>query len=530
MEHKFNVEERYPLYLFDVLYAKASIINDQLIKKSETPGSDSPNKLKDAMMMQLTSHAMSFMKSVMLNHLDSLGFIFNIRCVIEIQAILNMIDQNVIDETSLYLFINQYKIFEYIMYSRYPELDPVLLSFQRIKNDYLCTIEEYRSIMPNVSEKEFRAILHSPLPFLKDPKTKYESLVRRFTTPQILSIYKSISYYIHPHDFGKKTISLLSDAAMIVLKDIAERLSQVSVDDKRLFTNEHKLLFNPLNQENKRLLAAFETQSRILGSVIDVFDRDFSIDNFVSNVLTNIRPLLLDIGTDLIFGLSEQAKIKWKLVIEIVTAFDAVYFDYERAPAILRLMRIHEGFKKLENLGESTENIGALAYQEYINLYSPNIDSQKFVREFRKPLGYLIDENGNVPSITRMVEGEINELYKNEMMADGTPLSVMLRVLYDESQLLSHATGYMYNANAGAFSDSILVCQSVDYLIMTILMRVQVVFSAYETIEEKNKHRTLINCLRNGIKRYECEMQNKSIIYQTQRVSKGKFIDQLSGL
>ena len=511
--------------LFDRLYAQASLINDELIDKSESIYADNSTKLFDALLMQLTSHAMSFTKNIMMNTIESLGLLFNVRCIIEIQALMNMLKAGDIDDTSLILFTHQYRLYEYTMYIKYPELDTKILQLDIIKKDYESTVAEYRYLLPDTEEKILQRILRSPLPFLKDSGIKYEQLVRKYTSPLMVKTYKLVSHIIHPHDFSKRKNAELFDFVEEIVTYLYKVLSRVEVIETRLFSYEKNVLLNCINRCNLGITASYRAQVKIMTKVIDVFNRDFEDDNFISNALFNIGPLLLDIGSDLVFGLSEQTKLKWKLIIEMVTAIDSIYFDFDRAPMILRLMRLHDAYMNLENTGEPSEKMIEMAYNEFRSLYTSDIEHKLFKSAFRLPLGFMMDADGVVPSLTKLVENKINQLYAEQTFTGDIPMSAMLRMLYDESQLLSHATGYMYNANTGAFCDSIVICQSVDYLILTLLTRLYVVFCAYETEEEAKKYSNVRNCLRNGIRDFKVEMEKKNSIYQTTRIDKSKYLN-----
>ena len=67
--------------------------------------------------------------------------------------------------------------------------------------------------------------------------------------------------------------------------------------------------------------------------------------------------------------------------------------------------------------------------------------------------------------------------------------------------MLSHANGYMWFANSGAWGDVNNIIIGTDTCLIFILESVLTVFKMHKAIEETNHYKTIINVLRNGIKR-----------------------------
>ena len=72
---------------------------------------------------------------------------------------------------------------------------------------------------------------------------------------------------------------------------------------------------------------------------------------------------------------------------------------------------------------------------------------------------------------------------------------------YVESQMLSHANGYMWFANSGAWADIFNLFKATDLIIVEILSRIQNIFELHRKIEESKRYKTIINVLRNSIKK-----------------------------
>ena len=72
---------------------------------------------------------------------------------------------------------------------------------------------------------------------------------------------------------------------------------------------------------------------------------------------------------------------------------------------------------------------------------------------------------------------------------------------YVESQMLSHANGYMWYANRGAWGDVNNIIIGMDMCLMFILESILAMFNAHKTIEETDYYKPIINLVRNCVKR-----------------------------
>ena len=72
---------------------------------------------------------------------------------------------------------------------------------------------------------------------------------------------------------------------------------------------------------------------------------------------------------------------------------------------------------------------------------------------------------------------------------------------YMESQMLSHANGYMWFANRGAFNDTNNVFIGIDVCIGTIIEKLYNVFNCQRGIDDSKEYKSIINILRNSNKK-----------------------------
>lgn len=71
------------------------------------------------------------------------------------------------------------------------------------------------------------------------------------------------------------------------------------------------------------------------------------------------------------------------------------------------------------------------------------------LNSLRKGVRSLIDE------FAPLVKGEIFEKYISDDSVRQVYISEYLKMKYDESQAMSHASGYLYNCLTGAWSDGV---------------------------------------------------------------------------
>ena len=78
------------------------------------------------------------------------------------------------------------------------------------------------------------------------------------------------------------------------------------------------------------------------------------------------------------------------------------------------------------------------------------MSKESFDIAFEKTTGYTLDAEGKMKSLTKLVS-QLADLFKE----DGKGLSNghSIKLHYAESQMVSHANGYLWYANTGAWSD-----------------------------------------------------------------------------
>lgn len=144
------------------------------------------------------------------------------------------------------------------------------------------------------------------------------------------------------------------------------------------------------------------------------------------------------------------------------------------------------------------ENIDDEDFGFYKVLYPDGVQQNIFEKSFLTICGYTVDAKGKTKSLTNIVKEFIAKF------ADpNKDLSFDRNMLLDyvESQMLSHANGYMWYANRGAWGDvnNVIIC--MDMCLIFILKSVMTIFKAHKAIEETNCYKPIINLIRNSLGR-----------------------------
>ena len=220
------------------------------------------------------------------------------------------------------------------------------------------------------------------------------------------------------------------------------------------------------------------------------------VKNYTSDTLMSINLLMSEMCTDKLLGLCEQVKSKWKIALDMFSSFYKCYIKYFPHEEHFRLLEEHERVQIKRNLGR--EFSVDKAYSFYKVLYPNGVNQETFEKSFLTISGYTVDEKGKTKNLTNIVKDFISKFVdpKAEVSFDRSML-----LDYVESQMLSHANGYMWYANRGAWGDVNNVIIGMDMCLVFILESILTMFNAHKAIEETNYYKPIINLVRNSVKR-----------------------------
>ena len=156
-----------------------------------------------------------------------------------------------------------------------------------------------------------------------------------------------------------------------------------------------------------------------------------------------------------------------------------------------------------EKIGQGRENVKQYLHnnpevmEEVEKKVRENFE-EAFEKSFLAISGYTVNEKGKTKNITNIVKDFITK-FSNPTAKVSFDRSMLLD--YVESQMLSHANGYMWYANRGAWGDVNNIIIGMDMCLMFILESILAMFNAHKTIEETDYYKPIINLVRNSVKR-----------------------------
>ena len=189
----------------------------------------------------------------------------------------------------------------------------------------------------------------------------------------------------------------------------------------------------------------------------------------------------------------EQTKSKWKIMIELLAAFNYVYVTEEFTEHRFSLLKEHQKVMLSVNAGEDANLY--VAFEIYQQIYPNGCKQETFEESFLKLTGYTIDVDGNTVSLNRLVDSFVCSLCGGD-----TAMEQMLKIDYCESQMLSHANGYMWFANKGAWEDIYNIFWLSDVGMVYILSAIKALFEQMRKEEGITRYKPIENVLRNGIR------------------------------
>lgn len=444
----------------------------------------------DAIDLYITSHALSFLRDIQFELFQSHGFIFNARCIIEGIAVKRYCQST--DKTlSIELLKKQTAILEYRYYSQLKGIIDYIVIPENLKSDYVDAVSYYRSQLNDYSEIRINEIIKSQIPFLLDPKTNYRKIVGEQLGEDFAKLYGVLSQMVHPslNDVYSRVNEL--QLPIYVLELIENEYGNLRRGQYNLEYHCKVSLSSPVPQ---KLDALINDECGILVNISNAIQLHFE-KNYISDTLITLFFLLKEMMLDTLMGLREQTKSKQKLFLDLISVFHEVQMkDYPEEQ--MKLLCRHAEVQRARNI-EKDYNTDE-AFEIYTSIYQNSIDKSTFEYAFLSMTGYLIDEKGHSKSLSKAVKDYLSRFDHAESDIN---ISQVCMLDYLESQMLSHANGYMFFANTGAWSEVNNIFVLSDYFLVDILQTVLSIYKDCTLDEDKKKFKLLINMIRNGIKR-----------------------------
>ena len=484
MDKNFEIE-------ISELFGKIYDYNYKLMKRSEDLSLEDHYVFIDIVDFHITSNALSLLKNLYHGYQDSIGSLQNVRCIIEGLALKRMYAAGAISTEQVELLQKQVFLIEYNEYKKFDLVDKILIP-EKLERDYneACTFY-YEKLGGKFSDKEIDNIIHSLIPFLCNPKLNHYNLISEYLGEELTIIYGVSSQCIHPTINLSYKCNEYIACEMIIYNLLKEEYSSLPCTENTLHKHTALSMHSDIAQRQYKLIVE---QANLICGIANVF-REFYRENYVSDTLYTITLLQQEMMIDCLMGFREQVKTKWKIMLELLMGFEYNFLQKQLEEKYSKLFNEHAHILYLRNMHKEFDV--TKAYDIYLEIFPNGCKKEVFDKAFVRTTGYTIDEQGHTLSLTKMVDQFLEQSFSQF----GEYFIEPVQLDYVESQMLSHANGYMWFANAGAWADVFNLFKATDLIIVEILSKVQNVFELHRKVEESKKYKTIIKVLRNSIKK-----------------------------
>ena len=473
------------------VFGKIYDYNYMLMKKSEDLSLENKYAFNDIVDFHITSNALSLLKNLYHGYQDSIGSLQNVRCIIEGIALKRMYDVGDISLEQVELLQKQVFLIEYNEYKRFDFIDKILIP-EKLEKDYNDASLFYHSkLKDKFSDKEIADIVDSQIPFLCNPKENHHNLISKYLGEELTKIYGACSQCVHPTiNFSYKCIEYIG-YELTVYNLIKKEYSTLSDSENTLQNHTALSMSSDIAQRQYELIGK---QAKLICAIASVF-KDYYKENYFRDTFFTITLLHEEMVLDCLMGFREQVKSKWKIMLELLMGFEYNYIQKRLDKDYSNLFNEHAYISYLRNMNKDFDT--SKAYDLYLKIYPNGCIREIFDKSIARTTGYTIDENGHTLSLTKMV----NTFLSDSFSQFGDYFIEPVKLDYVESQMLSHANGYMWFANTGAWADVFNLFKATDLILIEILSKVQKAFELHREIEETKKYKTIINIVRNSIKK-----------------------------
>lgn len=477
----------------NLFWGRLFTYNHTLMKRSEDEKLYGSETFVEVMDFYLTSQAQCFIKDFLLQHFGSPGMLLTARCFLEGLALKRMFEQGKISELQVELLRHQVFLIEYNYYKDFDDIaDKILIPEKLIKDKDKAKAVFKEKLSNKFSEKQIDSIIKSNKPFLCSPQTNFRKLIGENLGEEFAQIYGVYSQAIHPSVNDFYTNEAVWETLPNILLLIMEEFKYLPTASLSFNSYCSSIYVSNISRKYEDLV---RQECKILIEISEVFKKFFN-KNYTSDTLMTLNLLISEVCSDKLLGLCEQVKSKWKIILDMFSSFYKCYvccFPHEEN---FKLLEEHERIQIKRNVGQefSTD----CAYNYYIKLYPNGVNKKTFDKGFLTVSGYSIDEKGIVKNLTNIVKDFIKKFHNSD---DESSWDRSMLLDYMESQMLSHANGYMWYANSGAWGDVNNVIIGTDIGLLFILESILSIFKMHKAIEETSQYKSVINVIRNGIKK-----------------------------
>ena len=427
-------------------------LNYKLLKQSEDKKSEFT--IENVFDFYISSHAISFLKNLYFGFSTSKGTCLNVRCIIEGLALKKMSKKNNMPENALELLKLQDSLIEMKQYNKFIKL----LNFKTIfPNDFNEKYEHSKKIFYDLLSKKYssnkiKRIINSNIPFLCNDKLNYYGLIEDYLDADCLQYYSLLSIVIHPNSNEKISSDFINNLSLWIINLLKDNYSNLDkINDS--YTLENYIPFILSSDCACLYVNTIKNECMLLDEIEQSFTNCYE-NNYVSNTICSISILLKEMSLDKILGLSEQMKCKFKPLMELLSSFFYIYCIDGNVTKRFKLLQMHDELAMNKAINKNI-NFDK-SYKIYLSIYPNGVDQKLFEKSLRP----------------------------NIMMID-----------YVESQMLSHANGYMWFANSGAWGDINNIYLDTNAILYVMFKEIVDLIQNDKELKCQEKYKIIINAL-----------------------------------
>lgn len=395
-------------------------------------------------------------------HLPSSMLIF--RNILENLALRNMYLSNKISIDSINLIKYQGFIEDYKYLYEFKELEKAgLINRKKLHIDFTNTCNVYLKY-----EKHKKFILKNKLPFLLKKNITYKYIVDQYLS-EYMDLYQYVSRGIHPHYFSYLSEKEFIEEGVINIFQTLENIYnplKLKVGEDFLWNSDTN---NITDSSDKQFFLKELWKINIKTKKdIDFFSDSYTIlkgkKTLLTDYLDKVSQILCEITSDYTLGLTEVAKAKLKVVLEIYGLMYYIIKDPNQEQKKTNILRIYTQYIQLllskQNVESKEEDFQRL-FEWFKEIFpNSNVTYDQFIKGETKlysNVGFIYNEDNQVNSLNSLVKSFLNDMFKEVTLDSEILVKDFLFLQYQESIILSHGSCYLYYANDGSINDSLNV-------------------------------------------------------------------------
>ena len=429
--------------------------------------------LKKCLIYSISLNGISFLNSLMLNDFFeekcfSFNIAFSIRNIIESSVLLHLYNEGKTNKNNAFLFIVRSDAFEYL-YNKVIKINGIDINIAKEKYD---KVKKFYVDLLKVDEKKAENLIYNNLGFLYNTELSprkdltYYSLINDNMSKEVLEVYDLCSKKVHPHDLAYNYFinkeELIIDIGLAFINNIMVKDDKYT--DYTYIMHIKKLAENPLFTLLNKQLSCLSNISRCF--------HENQPRSHVCFTLNELIPLIYDTNRDFLMDFNVLVRMKVKIILEQLLLFFDVFNERNSATSNLKLklLNLHTRISFIKKKDRnSASKLYKEAYTNFTEIYDVAITDKEFKNIFRKPLGFLIDENKKVSSYTQFVKRSINNLFEGEINEEYN-IADLLILYYHEANELSHPNYSIYDGSVLDYNNEVpKIIGIIDAVLMKIL-------------------------------------------------------------